>query len=236
MLHDAIVLTGAGQRLGLHHAQRILERGWPLMFTYRTPRPTVDELIARGAIGLHVDLSTADGIKHCIHQIQHHAASLRAIIHNASLWLDDAHIAAYPEDFSALFALHVHAPYCINLACEPLLKASRSAHADIIHISDTSVRRGDAQHAAYLASKAALENLTLSFAARFAPKIKVNSIAPGLILFNEGDDAAYRAARLRESALGFEPGAEVVWQAIECLLHNPYITGACLPVDGGRHL
>lgn len=236
MLHDAIVFTGGGQRLGLYHAERILEHGWPLIVTYRTPRPSIATLVSRGAIAIQADLSHPAGIAACIAAIRAHAASLRAIIHNASLWLDDDHLAQHPAAFDALMQLHVHAPYRINLACEKLLLASASRLRDIVHISDTSVRSGDAQHAAYIASKAALESLSLSFAARFAPHIKVNTIAPGLILFNEGDDEACRRTRLQQSLLGFEPGAQVVWQAIECLLHNPYITGATLPVDGGRHL
>jgi len=236
MLHDAILLTGGGQRLGLYHAERILDHGWPLIVTYRTPRASIEHLVSRGAIAIQADLACDDGVAACIQAVQTHATSLRAIIHNASLWLDDAHIAQHPADFAAMLHVHVHAPYTINLACEPLLRAGTAHLSDIIHISDTGVRSGDAHHAAYMASKSALENLSLSFAARFAPYIKVNTLAPGLILFNGTDDADYRLERLQQSLLGFEPGAKVVWQAIECLLENPYITGATLPVDGGRHL
>lgn len=236
MLHDAILLTGGGQRLGLYHAERILDLGWPLIVTYRTPRPSIEHLVSRGAIAIQADLSHAAGIAACIQSIHQHATSLRAVIHNASLWLDDAHLAQHPAELDAMLHVHFHAPYRINLACESLLRAGSAALGDIIHISDTGVRSGDAQHAAYMASKAALENLSLSFAARFAPHIKVNTVAPGLILFNQDDDAEYRQSRLAESVLGFEPGTQVIWQAIECLLNNPYITGATLPVDGGRHL
>ncbi len=61
-------------------------------------------------------------------------------------------------------------------------------HADIIHIGDYVSSRGSNKHIAYAASKAAQDNLTLSFAAKLAPKVKVNSVAPALLLFNEGDD------------------------------------------------
>jgi dihydromonapterin reductase/dihydrofolate reductase len=235
-LHDAILLTGGGQRLGLYHAERMLDLGWPLIVSYRTPRPSIDALVARGARAIQADLSHAAGIEAFIAAIQREASSLRAIIHNASLWLDDAHVAAHPEGFEAMMQLHVHAPYRINLACEALLRASSYALTDIIHISDSRVARGSAQRAAYMASKAALDNLTLSFAARFAPHTKVNTIAPGLILFNEGDDAAYRQRRLSESALGFEPGAQVVWQAIQFILDNRYLTGATIALDGGINI
>jgi dihydromonapterin reductase/dihydrofolate reductase len=197
-------------------------------------------LVARGARAIQADLSHAAGIEAFIAAIQREASSLRAIIHNASLWLDDAHVAAHPEAFEAMMQLHVHAPYRINLACEALLQASSrgdsDALTDIIHISDSRVARGSAQRAAYMASKAALDNLTLSFAARFAPHTKVNTIAPGLILFNQDDDAAYRQRRLSESALGFEPGAHVVWQTIQFILDNRYLTGTSIALDGGINI
>ena len=55
-------------------------------------------------------------------------------------------------------------------------------------------------------------------------------------MFNPDDDAAYRASTLAKSALGFEPGAEVIYQSLRYLLDNPYVTGTTLTVNGGRHL
>ncbi|MNE52575.1 Dihydrofolate reductase FolM [compost metagenome] len=55
-------------------------------------------------------------------------------------------------------------------------------------------------------------------------------------MFNAGDDAEYRARTLAKSAMGIEPGAEVVYQSIRYLLDNPYATGSTLTVNGGRHL
>ena len=97
-------------------------------------------------------------------------------------------------------------------------------------------RKGSSQHLAYSASKAGLDNLTLSFAARFAPHIKVNGIAPALVLFNPDDQPQYRTKALAKSALGIEPGAEVIYQSVRYLLDNPYVTGTTLAVNGGRHL
>jgi len=235
-LRDAVLLTGGGQRLGLYHAERFLDQGTPLIVVYRTPRPAIEHLRQRGAVALKADLSTPAGINGMLAEVRQVAESLRAIIHNASIWLTDESVQSDPHYFDELMNLHVRAPYLINLACEALLTASTSPCLDIIHITDTTVQKGSAQRAAYVASKAALESLTLSFAARLAPRIKVNSVAPGLIMFNESDSEAYRQDRLARSALGFEPGPEVVWQALRCLMENPYITGVTLPVDGGRRV
>lgn len=228
-----ILITGAGQRVGLHCAQRLLDDGYPVIFSYRSERPGVQALRERGAIGVFADFSSEAGILAFITELNTHTQRLRAIIHNASAW-----VAETPDEesraFTDMFSVHMLAPYLINLHCSPLLQ--RSSPADIVHISDDVVRKGSRQHIAYCATKAGLDSLTLSFAAQFAPSIKVNGIAPAMVMFNEGDDAAYRAKVLAKSALGIEPGPEVIYQSVRYLLDNPYVTGTTLTVNGGRHI
>lgn len=228
-----ILITGAGQRVGLHCAQRLLEEGHRVIFTYRSERPGVQTLRDLGAIGLFADFSSEAGILVFIETLKTHTESLRAIVHNASEWLAETPDSE-AEAFTRMFNLHMLAPYLINLHCGELLR--RSTPADIIHISDDVTRKGSSKHIGYCATKAGLDNLTLSFAARFAPAIKVNGIAPALLLFNPDDDAAYRAKALAKSALGIEPGSEVIYQSLRYLLDNPYVTGTTLTVNGGRHV
>ena len=233
-----ILITGASQRIGLHCAKRLLQDGHPVIATYRQEKPGVDELRQLGATCLHAELADEAGILAFIDTLNSHTDRLRAIVHNASAWITEApgHEA---DAFGELFRLHMLAPYLINLRCAPLLErdaAARGAPADIIHLSDDVARKGSANRIAYCASKAGLDNLTLSFAASLAPRIKVNGIAPALILFNEGDDDAYRARTLAKSAMGIEPGPDVIYQSVRYLLDSPYVTGTTLTVNGGRHL
>ena len=130
--------------------------------------------------------------------------------------------------------VHVTAPYRINLALEPQLKAG--SPADIIHIGDYVSGRGSRKHIAYAASKAAQDNLTLSFAARLAPDVKVNSIAPALILFNEDDDEAYREKTLKKSLMQREGGLDELLHHVDYLMDSGYVTGRVVHMDGGRHL
>ena len=88
------------------------------------------------------------------------------------------------------------------------------------------VERGSDKHVAYAASKAALDNMTRSFARKLAPEVKVNSIAPSLILFNEHDDAEYRQQALNKSVIDL----------VDYLLTSCFVTGRSFPLDGGRHL
>ncbi len=69
---------------------------------------------------------------------------------------------------------------------------------------------GSDKHIAYAASKAALDNMTRSFARKLAPDVKVNAIAPALIMFNTGDDEAYRQQALTKSLMQIAQG-KVKW-------------------------
>jgi dihydromonapterin reductase/dihydrofolate reductase len=236
MLTDAIFITGAGQRVGFYLAKRFLAEGQAVVFTYRTHRPQVDELIALGALGIQVDFNEDGAIERCVQRVREQVGSLRALIHNASVWLTDEQVAADPMAFNALMRLHVEVPYRLNEALQPLLLASGSPLKDIVTLSDASTAQANDRYMAYLASKAAMQNMSRNFAKKYAPDIKVNDIAPGLILFNEGDSEAYKQKRLAQSALGIEPGEAVVWQAVQYLLQSPYTTGISLPLEGGKNL
>ncbi|MCY1211905.1 Dihydromonapterin reductase [compost metagenome] len=228
-----ILITGASQRVGLYCAERLLDEGQPVIISYRTERDGVRLLRERGATALAADFSSEAGILAFIEALKGCTDRLRAIVHNASDWLTETpgHEA---DAFQRMFSVHMLAPYLINLHCEELLR--RSSPADIIHLSDDVARKGSANRVAYCASKAGLDNLTLSFAARFAPDIKVNGIAPALVMFNAEDDDAYRKKTLAKSALGIEPGPQVVYQGLRYLLDNSYVTGTTLTLNGGRHL
>lgn len=228
-----ILITGASQRIGLHCAERLLESGQSVIISYRSERPGVEKLRQQGATCLPADFSSEAGILAFISQLRQHTDQLRAIVHNASAWLNETP-GQEAQAFQQLFSVHMLAPYLINLHCVDLLR--RSQPADIVHISDDVARKGSANRIAYCASKAGLDSLTLSFAAQLAPQIKVNGIAPALIQFNEDDDDEYRSKTLAKSALGIEPGAEVIYQSLRYLLDNPYVTGTTLTVNGGRHL
>ncbi|NWB89583.1 dihydromonapterin reductase [Pseudomonas agarici] len=228
-----ILITGASQRVGLYCAERLLADGCPVIVSYRSERPGLQALRKRGAITLFADFASEVGILTFIDSLKQHTDSLRAIVHNASAWLAETP-GDETEAFTRMFSIHMLAPYLINLHCADLLR--QSPLADIVHISDDVTRKGSSKHVAYCASKAGLDNLTLSFAAKYAPKIKVNGIAPALLMFNPDDEAAYRAKALAKSALGIEPGAEVLYQSLRYLLDNPYVTGTTLTVNGGRHL
>lgn len=230
-----ILITGASQRLGLAMADSLLEEGYTVVVTYRTLRPTISTLKDKGAIVLHADFSTETGIDRAIDDIKAVSERYRAIIHNASDWAQEKDHDNKHDLFSRMMNVHALAPYRINLALSQSL-STQSGFSDIIHMTDYVQDTGSEKHIAYAASKAALQNLTLSFAKKLAPKVKVNSIAPALLMFNEGDDDAYKEKALKKSLLETVPGAEEAVKAMHYLLNSEYITGQTLHLNGGRNL
>jgi len=233
-----VLVTGAAQRIGLHLAQALLARGQPVIAHYRRERPGLVQLATAGARLVPGDFSDRSGIETFVEAVRPLAPALRGIIHNASLWLDDAAVEADPLAFDRLMNVHVRAPYRISRALLPALRAGAGLApdglADVLHLTDAAVARGSAGKAAYMAAKAGLESLTLSLAQAFAPEVKVNAIAPALISFQADDDEVYRRERLQRSLLQIEPGADVVWRAVAAAFENRYLTGTTLRLDGGR--
>ncbi len=236
MKRDAVLVTGAAQRLGLHLVEAFVARGHAVIATYRSERPAVDRLRAAGVDMIACDFDRDGQVEALVEAVRSRYRSLRAMIHNASDWLPDDAGPAPAEVMGRMMRVHVTAPYQLNLALAPLLAACSAPYADIIHVGDYVSARGSRKHVAYAASKAAQDNLTLSFAARLGPAIKVNSIAPALMLFNEHDDAAYRARAVQKNLVGREGGADEFLHAVDYLMASSYVTGRILPLDGGRHL
>lgn len=235
MTQHPILITGVAKRIGYALATNLLEQGYPVIGTYRTDRPALQTLRELGAELHRVDLYQSSSLTDLISTVQRDHTHLRAIIHNASDWLPDNANLPGAEIFERMMQVHAGAPYQINLALRGMLEAAE-APTDIIHLTDYVVERGSAKHIAYAASKAALQNMTLSFATLLAPRVKVNAIAPSLIAFNHDDDDAYRRKALDKSVLKTEPGFEEVVSAVNYLLSSHYMTGRSLSLDGGRHI
>lgn len=231
-----VLITGVGKRVGLHLARTFLGRGIPVIGTYRTDRESLAELGEQGADLYYCDFGDDPQVEVLTSSVRAKYGSLRAIVHNASEWLPDDSGLPAAEIMHRMMQVHVTAPYRINLALADLLQAAPGGVSDIIHIGDYVSSRGSRKHVAYAASKAAQDNLTLSFAARLAPAVKVNSIAPALILFNEHDGAAYREKALQKALIQREGGLEELLRTVDYVLESRYVTGRILHLDGGRHL
>ena len=239
MIDNAIIITGGSQRLGLALAKALHNKLTPVVITYRTERASLVELTNLGITCIQADFSSDEGIAEFNQYIQNNCSSLSAVIHNASDWLAENTETPPSLIMKAMMQIHVQTPYQLNLAFQPLLERfhqETNRAANVIHLTDYVVDKGSKKHIAYAASKAALANLTLSFSALLAPKVKVNSIAPSLLMFNIDDSDSYKEKTLKKSLMQIAPGEMEGVEAVQYLLKSRYITGHTLHLDGGRHL
>ncbi len=235
----AVIITGGGQRIGLAFAKSLLERGIKVIVTYRTERESIKTLTNLGADCYKVDLTHKTERDNFIHAIKENHTQLRGIIHNASSWTPESSNQSHTDTLEHNMQIHVTAPYVLNLELSDLLLTYAKQHktmADIIHMTDYVVEKGSKKHIAYAASKAALANMTLSFATQLAPHIKVNNIAPALLMFNEHDNDTYKAKAAKKSLLPAAPGAKEATSTLHYIFNSQYITGRTFALDGGRQL
>ncbi len=228
-LKNAVLITGAGQRIGFYLAEAFLKQGfYPVVFTYRTFRSNVQKLIDQGAQGFQVDFTEKSSLTEFLNALPEQVESLRAVVHNASLWSKEASVEDFSESFQDMVSVHMHAPYLINKSCYSLLKKSTLQLKDIIAITDAKVEQGAEGQIAYLATKAGLKSITKSFAKSFSPEVKVNEILPRLVIFNKEDSEIYKQKRLADMDIPLEPGAEIIWQSVQYLMSLPNTTGTSL--------
>lgn len=236
-MKQAVLVTGAGRRVGLHIAKRLHADGYQVLAHYRTHTPGVDELAALGIATIQADLKDKDAILAFVSTLESRAESFRALIHNASAFnpTEDS-LDAAADQYLEFFTVHMLAPYLISQGLAGRLQGEADAPADIINITDINAENPTVKFATYGTTKAGLHNMTVVLAKKLAPAIKVNAVAPGPVLFTESHSEAVRQAMLAETPLAREGGPEPVYQAVKSLLENPYITGSSIPVDGGRRL
>ena len=241
-MERTILITGVGKRIGYALAKYYLAQGHHVIGTYRTHYDSIEQLGKLGASLHSCDLTDPASIDGLITHINEHHARVDTIIHNASDWLPDNSGLSHADTMMRMMQIHVSAPYQINLALAPLLISAAKSNDDsigasnIIHITDYVAEKGSKKHIAYAASKAALHNMTLSFASLLAPHVKVNSIAPAMILFNEDDGETYKAKALAKAILPKEAGNAEIIALVDYLHTSHYVTGRSYAVDGGRHL
>ncbi|NQY51824.1 MAG: SDR family NAD(P)-dependent oxidoreductase [Piscirickettsiaceae bacterium] len=237
MLENAVLITGAGRRIGLHIAKRLFDDGHTVIAHYRKYTDDINILTDMGITVIQADLNHSNKILQFVANLKTCCLSFRAIIHNASSFeATSENLSKAAIQFDNFFNVHMKAPFLINQSLQFLMVGEINDPANIIHITDINAKNPTPIFDIYGATKAGLHNLTLVLAKKFAPTIKVNSIAPGPVLFAEQHSGQTRGQILNETLLAKEGGAESVYLAIKSLLTNPFITGSSITVDGGRRL
>lgn len=228
------LVTGCGRRLGFYLCEQLVTAGWQVTGSYRSERPELATLAALGVELVLADFGREEDVGKLIDVLETHQ-DLTLVIHNASAFEPQAtEPAAQLAQFEQFYRVHMAAPFQLNRALAPQLASN--PNASIIHITDIYIHAPAPRFASYVATKAGAHSLAMSFARELAPAVRVNTIEPGPILFLDEHDEAWRQQGLAKTPLAREGGLEPIWQAVQLLMGNSYMTGASIKVDGGRAL
>ncbi len=238
------VVTGGAKRIGRAIAIHLHTLGFDIALHYRSSataaQTLADELQQVRAGSCHLfqaDLEDAAQVSALGESLLAKYASIDVLVNNASGFEPTPVEDCTQAQFESMLGSNLRGPYFL---VQGLLPALRAGGGSIINILDVHVDRPLPHFNAYGAAKAGLASLTRSLAVELGPDIRVNGIAPGAILWPEGDDAYSEAARERTVAntplqrLGDPTDIARTVEFLAC--SAPFITGQVIVVDGGRSL
>lgn len=239
------LVTGSAQRVGAVIVEELHRRGWTVFIHYRHSEVAAAALAARlnaqrahSAVLLQADLNNPDDVQRlAADTLRLCGGRLQALVNNASSFYPTPIGTATQAQWQDLFASNAQAPFFLSQALTPALRA---AHGSIVNIVDIHAERPFRQHTLYCMAKAALAMLTVSLAKELAPEVRVNGVAPGVILWPDDNTPSAIASNTRDQILASVPLARAgeprdIARTIAFLLEDaPYITGQIIAVDGGR--
>ncbi len=187
------------------------------------------------AFSLAADLRDFDRIPELIAQSVGHFGRLDALVNNASAYYATPFGNVTPTEWDDLFAINARAPFFLAQAAAPHLANRAGA---IVNMIDAYAEQPRRDISAHVASKAALIGATRALALELAPKVRVNGVAPGAILWPEnGIDQSLSSQLIARTPLARAGSAEEVAEAVRWLLQDAtYMTGEILRLDGGRNV
>ncbi len=241
-LRDQVALvTGGGKRIGRAIALALARAGADVIVNYRESREgalaTVREMAARGvrALAIRADVSRPRQVATMFRAVEKRFGRLDLLVNNAGTFFGGSWDQLTEKDWDRILGINLKGPFfCAQAAARLMLRQGRG---NIINISSLGGLQAWPNYMHYCASKAALISLTRSLAKALAPRIRVNSIAPGTILFpDEKRDATIkkiiRATPLRKAGAAQDIAEMVLYLATR----SDFITGQVFVVDGGKSI
>jgi 3-oxoacyl-[acyl-carrier protein] reductase len=244
------VVTGSATGVGAATALKLAQRGWNVLINYSRSeadaRETQAACKAAGAdtLLLRGDVAKDADCKAMVAATVKRWKRIDALVNNAGTSVFGADAAWDKIDeqvFNRILGVNTLGTFQMVRACVPHLKAAQGA---IVNVSSVAGALGIGSSVPYVASKGAVNSLTLHFARQLAPQIRVNAVCPALITsrwFDQGLGAGgldkVIAATEAHTPLRRPSTPEDVAEAIVWLICGaPTVTGELLMIDGGTHL
>ena len=229
---QVILITGAAKRIGRGIALRLAKEGARVAIHYRgseaEARATAKE--CGDAPIFRANLERVAEIEKLFEAVDRHFGRIDALVNNAARFTRIDPLKVTEADWDFVHSVNLKATFfCCQQAARRMIAGQGGR---IVNLSSLGGLRPWSQHAHYCASKAGVIMLTRALSKAFAPKVTVNSVAPGVILFGAPDDRTERLIRKTPAARAGAP--EDIADAVTFFLTaTTFITGQILAVDGG---
>lgn len=238
------LITGGAKRIGAAIVKALHTAGYNTIIHYRDSKESADALATElnslrtnSATCIAADLNDISAIQRLAENALAAWGRIDALVNSASSFYPTPIGNTTENQWNELVSSNMKAPFFLTQALAPALKKQRGA---IVNIADIYAEKPLATHTVYCMAKAGNVMLTQSLAHELAPDVRVNSVAPGAILWPEHGGASEKNAQ--QQLLAKIPLARTglptdIADTILFLLRDaPYITGQIIAVDGGRSL
>jgi pteridine reductase len=239
------LVTGSGApRVGNVVARTLAARGYRLVLhansSLKGAEATADELRQAGgeAIALAGDVADEQAVKSLVAAAIEHFGRIDALVNTSAVWKRKPLEEVAATDVREHFNVNVLGTF---LCCREvgLAMIAQAEGGSIVNIGDWAIVRPYLDYPAYFPSKGAIPALTRSLAVELGtrnPRVRVNAVLPGPVMLPEWLTEVERAEIAAATLVKRAGTPQHVADAVAFLLENDFITGACLPVDGGRSI
>ena len=234
-----VLITGAARRIGAVTARLFHEAGYCVVIHYNRSAAAADKLCEQlngertdSCLLVQADLNNAadlDNITDLIASL----GRLDVLINNASSFYPTPLEDCSEDQWNDLINSNLKGPFFLSQKLAPLLVKNQGT---IVNISDMHARQALSDHPVYTVAKAGNIAMTKSLALDLAPDVRVNSVAPGAILWpeHEEDDIDKQDSVLSKVPMGrLGTELDIAQTAFFLAVNATYVTGQTIAVDGG---
>jgi pteridine reductase len=232
-------VTGASRRLGRAFAEGAARTGYDVAVHFRSdPAAAAEVVAALGALGSLAEAFAADlrepgAPRRLVEAVLDRFGRLDLLVHSASPWLEKGVEEVSEDDWDAVASVGPRAAFFLSQAAAPALAEREGA---ILLVSDVAATKAWPKHVPHATAKAAIDALVRNLAVALAPSVRVNGIAPGIVLPPADLPAAAVEKLVARTPLKRLVSVEDLVSAGLLLASNRSITGQILAVDAGRTL
>lgn len=236
--NHAVLITGAANRIGKQIAIYFASKGYNIAIHYSNSQETAiitkEEIKAQYNVECEIfraDFLNRTETSNLISEVRS-IFEIKHLVNNASIFHENKFSDSGTSDLDIFMEVNFKTPYLLTKQFAQFA----SEGSCIINILDTKITQNQTKNFDYLLSKKFLEVFTKQVAYELAPKIRVNGIAPGVILPPKNKDENYLKSLVANIPMKSIGSINNITHSIDFLINNEFITGQVIIVDGGENL